>query len=673
MFFDEEDLGGLKKRAALRAPPIPDTGWRAPTEFPNLSQASVISLDTETWEPDFDHGPGWGRGKGHIVGFSLAAQWRDGSRGRWYFPVRHEVEPQDNLDPAQCFRWLKDVLETPHIPKVGANLLYDIGWLTTENIYVQGELHDVQFAEALLNEDGEVNLEHLGQHYLKRGKETDFLYQWLAEAYGGSANSKQRANIHRSPPRLAGPYAEMDAALPLDVLDKQWPLMHAEGLLDVYHMECDSIYLLIRMRLSGVNVDLEAAEKLYGELAVDINRLNEQLFAATGVRANVNSGDELAKVFDAAGIAYPRTAKGAPSFRKDFLKSVEHPIADLIRDIREHEKIRGTFIRSYLLESNVNGRIHCQFHPLRNDEGGARSGRYASSDPNLQNIPIRTDLGKRIRTLFIPDYGHIAWEKNDYSQIEYRFLAHFAVGPGSDELRAEYNANPDTDYHDNTYGRLCPFMNWNPADKDTAKLYRRPVKNINFGLLYGMGKSKLGRALMEYFQGKMTKDQLNDLFNAYHKANPYVKATMDLASNEAQIYGFVCTILGRRSRFDMWEPRMIDYENRARPLKYDMAIRQYGADIQRSSTHKGINRKLQGSAADMIKKGIHRCWKEGVFDVIGVPKLQVHDELDFSVRDASPQQAEAYRYMRHVMENCIPLRVPVRVDHKRGPNWGAVD
>lgn len=660
MFFEEEDLGQLKKKAGLRLPPpVPETGWLPPREFPNLASAVVISLDTETREPDFSHGPGWGRGKGYIVGFSLAAQDAAGNRGKWYFPVRHEFEPEYNLDPATCFRWLKSVLETPHIPKVGANLLYDIGWLTTENIYVQGELHDVQFSEALLHEDGEVALEYLGQKYLNEGKDSDLLYQWLAEAYGGNANSKQRENIYRAPARLVGAYAESDADLPLRVLDKQWPLMVRDGLTDVYRMECDSIYLLTRMRLTGVNIDLPAAEQLYGELAVDIQELNQQLFQQTGVWANVDSGADLAKVFDAAGIRYNRTAKGAPSFTKDFLKTVEHPIADLVRDIREHMKIRSTFIRSYILESNVNGRVHCQFHPLRGDEGGTRSGRFASSTPNLQNIPVRSKLGKRIRKLFIPDYGHIGWEKDDYSQIEYRFLAHFAVGDGADMVRERYNKDPKTDYHEMTQELVKLIAN--------MLIERKPIKNINFGLLYGMGEPKLARQI------GVAKDIAKQIFKAYHQGNPYVKATMEQAANEAQLHGFVQTILGRRSRFDMWEPRVVNYENRASALRYDAAIRNYGCDIQRAHTHKAINRKLQGSAADIIKKGMWRCWREGVFDVIGVPKLQVHDELDFSVIDDSPAQQEAYRYMRHVLETAVPLRIPVLVDSGRGPNWGAID
>lgn len=674
MFFEEDDLGGIKRRASLAVPPpVPDTGWRPPTSFPNLSDAVVIAFDTETKELDFDHGPGWGRNKGHIVGFSVAAIDRSGNRGKWYFPVRHEVEPHDNLDPVHCFAWLKEVMETPHIPKVGANLLYDVGWLTTENIYVQGELHDVQFAEAILHEDGFVNLEYLSQKYLGIGKASEELYQWIKLAYPATPDSELRGEIWRCPPRLVGYYGEADADNPLRILEKQWPILLDQGLHDVYRMECDSIVLLTEMRLTGVNIDLEGAERLYGELAVDIRNLYEQLYQATGLHVNVNSGDDLAKLFEKFNIHFPRTAIGNPSFTKVFLNSVEHPLAELIRSIREVEKIRSTFVRSYLLEANVNGRVHCQFHPLRGDNGGTKTGRFSSDKPNLQNIPVRTLLGKRIRTLFIPDYGHIAWEKNDYSQIEYRMLAHYATGKGSEEIRAEYAANPRTDYHDLTHFRLCPFMGWNPDDIATMKKFRRPIKNINFGLVYGMGKRKLVRSVMEYFKGSLSEQQGNAIYKGYHEANPYVQSTMDAAAAEVNAYGYVLTIQNRRARFNLWEPRNINYDNRAKALRQEQAIRAYGPDIIRAETHKGINYKLQGSAAEIIKKGMVRCHKEGVFRVTGVPKLQVHDELDISVKDDSKEQREALAYMRHVLETAIPLKVPVIVDHGRGANWGAID
>jgi DNA polymerase-1 len=674
MLFDEEDFSKLRKNTALRVPPPPpDNGWRPPTSFPNLSSAVSLSIDTETKEPDFDHGPGWGRGKGHMVGFSVGAIDAHGNRGAWYFPLRHEFQPEYNLDPNTCLAWLKTVMETPHIPKVGANLIYDMGWLMTANIRLQGELHDVQFAEALLKEDGKVGLEYLGQKYCGMGKESDEMYQWLADAYGGDANGKQRANIYRASPLTVGMYGESDADLPLRVLEKQFPALHQMGLYDVYRMECDMIPLMVDMRYTGVRIDMPKAEKLYHDLGPIIDTKNQQLKDLTGVWANVNSSHDLAKVFDAVGIGYNRTKAGNPSFRKEFLQSVEHPVAEMIRDIREHIKIRETFIKSYLLEKSIYGRVHGQFHPLRGDAGGTRSGRFASSHPNLQNIPVRTELGKRIRTLFVPDDGHLCWEQDDYSQIEYRMLAHFATGPGSDELRAEYNANPRTDYHDNTYYRLCPFMGWAEDDDATRKKFRKPVKNINFGLLYGMGKAKLGRSIMEYFKGNLSQKDIDALFDAYHNANPYVKDTMDSVAGFAQNNGYIETILNRRSWFEKWEPADVDYQNRAMPVRYEDAIGRWGYKIQRAHTHKAINRKLQGSAADAIKKGMHACYKAGVFDVIGVPKLQVHDELDFSVPDDSPQMREGFAEMRRLLAESLDVSVPILVDSERGPNWGDVE
>ncbi len=655
MFFDDEKIV-TKKQARLKYVETPETGWRPPASFPNLSSAVAIGFDVETKETDFTHGPGWSRSKGHIVGFSLSAVDAAGNRGKWYFPVRHEVEPEYNLDPKQCFAWLKTVLETPHIPKVGANLLYDIGWLTEENIYVLGELLDVQFAEALIDEQGEVSLEYLGSKYLGRGKKTDILYAWLAEAYGGAASQAQRQNIYRASPRLAGPYAEDDADLPLDILEKQWAILGYENLVDLFRMECGLIPLLIRMRLAGVTVDVKAAEQLYVELRQDTDKLYEQLIDNTGVAIeSVNSATELAKIFDSLGLEYPRTDAGAPSFRKEFLKSVEHPVADLINDIREHEKIRGTFVKSYLLESNVNGLIHCQFHPLRSDEGGTKTGRFSSSDPNLQNIPVRTALGKKVRKAFIPDAGHYCVRKYDYSQIEYRMLANFAVGPGSEDLRATYNNDPTTDYHEVVQTNVHKITN--------LLIDRKPIKNINFGLLYGQSEPALA------YKAGFTSEQAKGVFKAYHSGAPYVKPTMKAIGQEVQRNGYVCTILGRRTRFNLWEP----IKERGIALPHDQAVRRYGSNIRRAYEYRGVNYKLQGSAADVIKKAMYTAFKSGIFDFIGVPKLQVHDELVFSQIDNSDAQNKAYDELQHILETALLCRVPIKAEGGVGPNWGTIE
>jgi DNA polymerase I-like protein with 3'-5' exonuclease and polymerase domains len=661
MFFDDIDLGPLKKKTTLRVPPpTPETGWRPPASFPNLSAATVLGFDLERKERDFDHGPGWSRGAASTVGFSIAARDRTGNRGKWYFPIRHEVEPQYNLDPDTCLRWLKCQLETD-VPKVGANLLYDVGSLTDDGIYVRGRLHDVQFAEAILDTDARVNLDQLGEKYLGHGKETNLLYEWCAKAYGGQPTPIQRDNIWRASPRLVGPYGEMDADLPIDILEQQLPLLWREGLANVYDLECGLIRLLVLMRKNGVRVDIAKAEKLYDDLGPMIANLYGELFALAPVKIDgVNSPRDVSRIFDYAGIAYPRTEDGNPSFRKDWLKNLDNPIANKINEIREHEKVRFTFLRNYILEGHTGGVIHSQLHPLRSDDGGAKTGRFAGSDPNLQNIPVRTLLGKLIREIFVPFMGHIAWEKIDYSQIEYRYLAHYAVddGDGSAErLRAAYAADPKTDYHKQTQENVKKMTGF--------EILRRPIKNMNFGLVYGMSEKKLIR------QNGFNPEQGAKVFKAYHAGNPYVRPTMKAAATEMHMYGYITTILNRKIRFATWEPAIRDYDaEREPPLPYELAIRRYGSRIKRAGEHKAINYRLQGSGTgDQIKSGMLAAYNAGVFDVTGAPLIQVHDELGMSVMDESPQQNEAYAELYHLLETCVPLKVPVKVDHSRAPTW----
>lgn len=658
MFFDDDDLPQRKTAKLREPPPTPDTGWTPPTEFPNLRWATMLSVDVETWEPDFDHGPGWGRGagKGHIVGVSIGATDSEGNIGKWYFPVRHEVESHLNMNASNVFDWLRDTLHTPHLPKVFANGIYDMGWLTEERIYVEGRYHDVQFAEALLHESGQVGLEHLGAKYVGEGKDSGAMYEWLAAAYGGAATGKQRGNIYRASPRLVGSYAESDADLPLRILRKQLPLLDAEGLTEVYDMECALARLLVRMRLAGVRVDVAGAERMYDELQREIAGMYDDMANRFGYRVSSVDSGQLEPLFTAAGVKFPVTETGKPSFRKDWLANLDHPLGVAINQIREREKLCSTFLKSYILDRNTNGYLHGSFHPLRSDDGGTRSGRLASSDPNLQNIPARSELGRLIRQLFLHDEGHVAYEANDYSQIEYRFLAHFAIGPGSDAVREAYNTNPKTDYHHYTEDLVY--------DKTALRIERGPIKNINFGLLYGMGKPKLARQI------GVARDVADQLFAAYHAGAPYVQATMASAAEEAQSLGYITTIMGRRSRFDLWEPKRINYDDRDTALPYDAALRQYGSNIQRAFTHKAINRRLQGSSADMMKKAMVVCYERGLFEITGVPRLTVHDELGFSVPDNTPEMNEAFAEVRHVMETCIPLRVPVIVSSGRGPTWG---
>jgi DNA polymerase I-like protein with 3'-5' exonuclease and polymerase domains len=649
-------------------PPIPNTGWLPPTDWPNLSAATVIGFDVETFDPELlTAGPGWSRNSGHLIGASLAVE--DGTS--WYFPMRHETCPEYNMDPNQVIRFLDHTLHT-NIPKIGANLIYDAGWCKQEGIRIGGRLYDVQFAEALLNSEvPDVSLEGLSRTYLGIGKESNILYDWLARWLGGAANDRQRKHLYLAPPQLAGPYAQSDAALPIRILQKQWPKMHERGVLDLFDLECRLIPLLVEMRFRGAPVFLDYAEQVYDELGEELDILEQKLKDFAGQPVNPNAGASVGSAFKKHGIPIPmvfdkKTGMSKSSFSADLLEEIDHPIPELILEYRRTAKVRNTFVKSYIIEKNVNGRVHCSFHPLRGEGRGARSGRFSSADPNLQNIPVRSEIGKKVRRMF-GKKGN-TWIKWDFSQIEYRMLAHHAVGPGSDDIRRAYNDNPDIDYHEFT-GELIRL-------KTGIILDRRPVKNINFGIIYGMGKPKLVADLIKWSQGgSVSKKQGEILYNSYHEAVPFAKATMDSCANEVHRLGYVETILGRKSDFSGWTSKQFDAKRLT--LDYAAASSKWGPyNIERSHTHKALNRKLQGGAADMMKKAMVDAYEAGFFadDVCGMPCLTVHDELDFDFENGNDLSAPYWKEFKHLMENAISdLRVPVRIDSKFGDSWGVAD
>jgi len=649
LFWEDAVTVGRGKAVQRVMPEIPQTGWVAPREFPNLSTAPVIALDTETYDPELEeNGPGWARGVGHIVGVSIGTQ--DGRR--WYFPMRHEVQPEDNLDPEKVISWLKEVLSNPNQIKVGANLIYDLGWLRQEGVHVAGQLVDVQYAEALLVENERVNLDELGERYLGEGKSTNLLYQWCADYYGGNPTGKQRKNIHRAPPCLVGPYAEGDVDLPIRIAPLQYQRLREENLLEVFDMECRLIRLLIDMRFEGVTVDLNAAEKLRDTLQNRENEAQKFLNHLAGGEVDIYKADSLATAFDRNNLSYPLTKKAKkPSFTKEFLEGLDHPIGEAIREVRNLNKMRTTFVEGYILGSHIKGKVYCQFHSMRGDDGGTRSGRLASSTPNLQNVPIRTEEGKLIRAVFIPDQGHLMWRRFDYSQIEYRLLVHYACGPQSDMVRQQFRDDPNTDYHE--------FVRQMIKLRTGIHLERKPAKNINFGLIYGMGVPKLIRSL------GLNRTEGKNLFKAYHNGAPYVQATMDATMEEASRLGVISTILGRKSRFDLWEPE--DRRQDVLALPYHRAMEAYGYPLQRAYLHKALNRRLQGSAADIMKRAMVKLYESGVFAYTGIPRLTVHDELDFS--DPYGNE-EAFREVKHIMETSTALQIPIIADYEFGPNWG---
>jgi DNA polymerase-1 len=619
------------------------SNWKPPREFPNLKGAKVIGLDLETYDPGLEEsGPGWGIGNGHIVGVSLATKEGDS----WYLPIRHEVQQEYNLDPDKVLNYLRDTLSTD-CPKVGANLQYDVGWLNQENVQVQGPLYDVQYAEALIDDTAfSYSLDDISNKYLGQGKETNALYDWIKNAYGNT--TKPRKDIYRSPPCFVGPYAEADAVLPIKILLLQWKELNKLGIIDLFKLECELIPILIKMRMRGMPVDEEKAEEAKKMIDTKRIKLQEQLNTFAGFDVNVYSSESIKQMFDAYNQEYPLTKIGNPSFTKDWLETNDFKGAQLIGNIRKYKKAVTSFIQGAILDKLVDGRIRPSLHPLRGEGGGTVSGRFSSNKPNGQQFSARDpELAPIIRGIFVPEPG-LQWIKMDYSQIEYRFFAHFSNAMWLIEAYKEITA----DFH-NVVREMLGFTG-----------HRTPVKTVNFGILFGMRAKKLKAKLQA-----LNLDIDAEKFLALYKAKfPEAEEQLQLCSEIAQDTGEIRTILNRRSTFNLFAPK--GFKELNKPLPYEKALFKYGPEIERYKTYKALNRKIQGSAADMMKKAMVDAHEAGIFDRIGYPYITVHDELD---NGYSEDMRKDFIELAEIMENCIKLQVPVLVDTEKGTSWGSLN
>lgn len=653
LFWQDYPTAKKTNKNRIRSmPPLPATGWKPVRDFPNLKLAKSIGFDTETFDPDLtnDHGPGWARGNGNIIGFSVSVSNKDS----WYFPIRHQIFPDQNINPEHALKWLGDTLSIER-PKIGANLLYDFGWLTEEKIPYKGPFFDIQFAEALLSEDTETNLDFLANKYLGLSKEASLLYQWSYDFYGGSKKD-QRENIYRCPQSLVGPYAEADAALPKQIFKIQKERLKEQNLWNLFLRECRLIPILIEMRFAGMSVDVERAEDILKQLSLDADQKTKELENEIGFPVNVYQATSLQRVFEKYSLKYSLTKKSKkPSFTTNSLETVNHPVAKKIIDIKKVDRMKTTFVDNFIIKGHVNGKIHCSFHPLRSDEDGTRSGRFSATHPNLQQIPKRNKIyGPMLRSLFIPDFGHKNLIRYDYSQIEYRFLVHFAVGIGALEAQEAYRLNPKTDFH-----RFAQEL-----VQRIAKIFieRDSIKNVNFGIIYGVGPKKLANDL------HLTLQKTKNILRQYDTALPFARETMRSCIEEAESLGYITTILNRKSRFNLWLPDGIyGKDNPVKALPYDEAIDNYGTNIKRAGTYKALNRRLQGSAADLAKEALLQGYEEGAFKNTGVPRLTVHDEFVFSNPGGFGND---FLRIREIMETALTLKIPLIANMEYGPNWG---
>ena len=603
--------------------------WVAPTTFPDLSTHNKVSIDLETCDPELiKEGPGWPTERGQVIGIAVSSNGFTG-----YYPIAHEGG--GNMDKKKVLEYVKSICIDGSIDKVFHNAQYDIGWLSTLGIEVKGRIHDTMVAMALIDENRfSYTLNSVSGEYLGERKNETKLRE-AADAFGVDPKNE----MYRLPAQFVGEYAEKDARLTLKLHEKlSWEITK-DNLQTVYDMECRLINVIFQMTKKGVRIDTHSAEKLIERFKNKEKKLLKRIRDLTNLNVEIWAAASIAKAFDALNLPYERTKKtDSPSFTKMFLTDHSHELPRLIMQARELNKLRGTFLHG-LIKHNKEGRIHAHINQIRSDSGGTVTGRFSYNHPNLQQIPSRGQFAKDIRKIFIPEAGEY-WLKADYSQQEPRLLTHFArlvKQPGSREVQEAY-LEKDLDFHQQT--------------ADMAGVQRSLAKTIGLGVMYGMGYHKLAREL------DMEPQEAKTMLQDFHAKVPFMKGMLEAVMNRANSKGVIRTLLGRKCRFDLWEPTQWGV-HKALPL--NQAQTEHGFAIKRAYTYKALNRLIQGSAADQTKKAM-----VDVYEELGIiPLIQVHDELDCSVKDEKQG-----KQIKEIMENCVELEVPSKVDTELNESWG---
>lgn len=651
----------------------PDIKWVAPTELPSLKGVKRLGLDTETKDLTLqEKGPGfrWGA---HPVGLSLATD--DGRK--FYFPTDHEGG--GNLDRKVIIKWAKKELGEFDGEIVGMNLGYDLDALGTcwgVTLPKVKAFHDIQVAEGLIDENRDFyNLEAISQDYLGIGKdETVFREGMKALGFGTDPNTIKR-NLWRAPAGIVGPYAEADADRPLQIFAMQEKRLAEEDLLQVYNIERRLIPLLVRMRQRGIPVNVEKVERLRARFKKEVARWTKALKHEAGPQAELMEPLSFFRAIEERGIHVPKTAKtGQPSITKPFLEQYQNdPLVRIILNGRKFNTLINTFIDGQILGHLHNGRVHPTFKQSRDDDGGSLA-RFAGANPNMQFIPAREsdwqedqNIAPLVRGVFEPESGE-QWQRDDYSQIEYRFQVHYAVGQGAEDARNAYRNDPKTDFHKLT----AMMLGVDPEDK----IRRKRVKNTNFAKGYGAQAPKLAQTF------GCSVEEAEEFIKTYEAALPFTVDTFNACAASAQKRGYVVTVCNRRMRFPFWGPkrylRKIPtklFRDRTEAFEYWVTQqREYRGFpvrmVERVNTYMAMNRKMQGSSADLTKKSMVDADEAGVLDVLGPFLVTVHDELGSSV-PRTKEGDEAGRELTRIMENAIKLNVPVLVESDRGDDWGA--
>ena len=611
-----EDLGGGE---AAKKPVLMDykgiTDWNELVSFvEKIKKAGRVSLDLETTSED--------PMKAEIVGIGLSYE-----EGRAvYIPVGHTyLGVLTQLPLSEVLQLLKGVLEDPGIEKIGQNIKYEWIILKRYGLAYKGKAFDTMIASYLLNPSRRTHsLNQIALDYLNRRLTT------YKEVVGTGAKAK---NFCEVPVDEAIAYGAEDAESTLAAAGRLRPLLETEGLDELFQqMEMPLMPVLAEMEMHGVRLDAQALADFSKEMDVRLFQAEEQIYQMAGERFNLNSPQQLGHIlFEKLKLPQGKKTKGRTGFSTDaeVLKdlSLHHPLAAEVWNYRSLSKLKSTYIDALpKLILPKTRRLHTSFNQTI-----TATGRLSSSEPNLQNIPVRTEEGRRIRQAFIPEAG---WKmlSADYSQIELRILAHYSEDKTLIEAFQE-----GQDIHSRTAAEL-----FGCTPQEVTSEMRRQAKVINFGILYGMSAFGLSRELG--INNREARVMIDQYFLKYGKVKQYIEDTLA----EARRTQMVTTLFNRRRHMDD-----INSSNRA--------VRQF-------AERTAINTPIQGTAADLIKIAMIRIHETLTREKMESRMLlQVHDELVFEYPEK--ESIRLSTLVREIMEGVLTLRVPLVVQLSQGNNW----
>lgn len=551
-----------------------------------------------------------------LVGLSFA--YKEGEA--YYVPIDDDREKaQQKVDIFRPF------FEDEKIEKVGQNIKYDILELRNYDIQVKGKLFDTMIAHYLINPEIPHGMDYMAKMYL------NYTTIHIDELIG--PKGKNQKNMRDIDQETVCKYAAEDADITLklkNILEKELRENKLEQLFN--EIESPLIYVLADMEWTGVRLDLEALEQLAEEYRKEMNQIEKEIIEMAGIEFNINSPKQIGEIlFDKMKIIDnpKKTKTGQYSTSENELEKLrsKHPIIEKILEQRSLKKLLSTYIEAFpQLINPKTGKIHTSFN-----QTATATGRLSSSNPNLQNIPIRNERGKEIRKVFIPDEG-CTFLSADYSQIELRIMAHLSKDKNMIEA-----FNKGQDIHAATASKIFKI----PLEEVTPDM-RRKAKTANFGIIYGITPYGLSQRL------GISRSDAKKLIEEYFTTFSGVKRYMDESIAKAREQGYVETIFGRK--------------------RFLPDINSQNAVVRGYAERNAINTPIQGSAADIIKVAMNKIYKrlsDGGYKSKMI--LQVHDELDFNVH--MNELDEVKNIVVYEMENAYPLVVPLKTDCNHGANW----